>query len=75
MLKNNKIKFISLEFKEKPKKLKIKGLKNDVIEENNLRFMFSGDINELLNSVSSLDIVDIKIEEPSLEEIFMHYYN
>ncbi len=39
-----------------------------------LSFMFSGDISELISMVASRKIVDLTIEEPSLEEIFMHYY-
>jgi len=41
---------------------------------NGLSFMYSGDINELVSSLSSRKIANITIEEPSLEEIFMHYY-
>lgn len=39
-----------------------------------LMFMFSGDINELLQSLSLLKIENLSIEEPPLEEIFLHYY-
>lgn len=41
---------------------------------NGLSFMYSGDINELVSSLSSHRISNITIEEPSLEEIFMHFY-
>lgn len=37
-------------------------------------FLFGGDIKELLHAVSSMAIEDIWLEDPSLEEIFMHYY-
>ena len=40
-----------------------------------VKFLFSGDINRLLSALSNRDIADMTIEEPSLEEIFMHYYN
>jgi ABC-2 type transport system ATP-binding protein len=33
-----------------------------------------GDINLVLNKFSGLDIADILIQEPDLEEIFLHYY-
>lgn len=39
-----------------------------------IRFMYNGTVNQLINSFSKLEIADIFIEEPSLEEIFMHYY-
>jgi ABC-2 type transport system ATP-binding protein len=39
-----------------------------------LSFMFSGNINELVALLAGKKIVNLTIEEPSLEEIFMHYY-
>lgn len=42
---------------------------------NSAMFMFSGDINDLLRAIASVRILNLTIEEPSLEEIFMHYYN
>lgn len=41
---------------------------------NALTFMYSGNIAELLSSLRSYQPDDMTIEEPSLEEIFMHYY-
>jgi ABC-2 type transport system ATP-binding protein len=40
-----------------------------------VRFLYSGEINRLLALLSSRNIADMTLEEPSLEEIFMHYYN
>ena len=37
-------------------------------------FIFKGDINELVRKLSCRDISDIIIEEPSLDETFMHFY-
>lgn len=37
-------------------------------------FLFSGNIKDLLSAVNTLPIYDITITEPSLDEIFMHYY-
>jgi len=42
--------------------------------DNVLSFMYSGDINELVGLLGGRKIVNLTIEEPSLEEIFMHYY-
>jgi ABC-2 type transport system ATP-binding protein len=41
---------------------------------NILSFMYSGDINQLVNNLAGRKIINLTIEEPSLEEIFMHYY-
>jgi ABC-2 type transport system ATP-binding protein len=38
------------------------------------KFLFNGDIKKLLYELSQKDIKNVLIEEPSLEEIFMHYY-
>jgi ABC-2 type transport system ATP-binding protein len=41
---------------------------------NIISFMYSGDINELTGLLSARSITNLTIEEPSLDEIFMHYY-
>jgi ABC-2 type transport system ATP-binding protein len=47
----------------------------DVRKENgSLRFMFEGDLQALLSALTRLPLVDVIIEEPTLEEVFMHYY-
>lgn len=43
----------------------------DGIEED---FVFKGNLNELFAGFAGHDISDIVIEEPELDEIFMHYY-
>lgn len=37
-------------------------------------FVFKGDLNQLFAGFAGHDIEDIVIEEPELDEIFMHYY-
>lgn len=37
-------------------------------------FIYRGNVNEFLQSLSGHDISDIVIEEPELEEVFMHFY-
>jgi ABC-2 type transport system ATP-binding protein len=37
-------------------------------------FVYTGPINDLLKIIESLEIEDISINDPSLEEVFMHYY-
>jgi ABC-2 type transport system ATP-binding protein len=50
------------------------GVTNVVVENNTLSFFFKGDINAVLQKISSIQVADLTIEEPTLEEIFMHYY-
>lgn len=42
--------------------------------DNTLKFFFKGDINEMLSIIGTHNMSDVLIEEPTLEEIFMHYY-
>lgn len=37
-------------------------------------FVFTGDIRELIHKLDGMKVEDVLIEEPSLEELFMHYY-
>ena len=41
---------------------------------NVLSFLYSGNINDLVHYLSAKKINNLIIEEPSLDEIFMHYY-
>jgi ABC-2 type transport system ATP-binding protein len=51
------------------------GILSPKIQGNELHFMFAGRINDLLSSLKSEKVVDVLIEEPTLEEIFLHYYD
>ena len=50
------------------------GVTNLQAEDSSVHFFFKGDINLVLRKVSALQVSDVSIEEPTLEEIFMHYY-
>lgn len=39
-----------------------------------ISFLYSGDINVLINKLSEIDVTDLSVSEPDLEEVFMHYY-
>jgi len=38
------------------------------------RFFYKGDINAVMRKLGAVTVSDVTIEEPTLEEIFMHYY-
>ena len=38
------------------------------------RFFYKGNINTMLSLINQQEVSDLTIEEPTLEEIFMHYY-
>ena len=50
------------------------GISNLGTDGNTVSFLFKGNINLILRKISDIEIVNVWIEEPSLEEIFMHYY-
>ncbi len=37
-------------------------------------FLFAGDVNAIVQRISTEKLKNLTIEEPDLEEIFMHYY-
>jgi ABC-type multidrug transport system, ATPase component len=57
-----------------PASFDLPGVTNVVAENGSVHFFFKGDINAVLQKVSSMKVADVTIEEPTLEEIFMHYY-
>lgn len=42
--------------------------------EDSISFLYTGNIKDLISTVNTLPITDMTIREPSLEEIFMHFY-
>ena len=50
------------------------GVTNVQTDQDTVGFFFKGDINLVLQKISGLHVTDVTIEEPTLEEIFMHYY-
>ena len=51
----------------------LKGIR-DLKEGSTTSFLFSGDMNLLLNKLAQGNVSDLSITEPDLEEIFLHYY-
>ncbi len=52
----------------------ITGVSNMTRENGALSFLYKGDINVMAKLISEKEISDVTIEEPTLEEIFIHYY-
>jgi ABC-2 type transport system ATP-binding protein len=50
------------------------GVTNIQVENGSVDFFFKGNINTVLHAINDLQVTDLTIEEPTLEEIFMHYY-
>jgi ABC-2 type transport system ATP-binding protein len=56
------------------RRYEIDGVSNFAKENGVVSFLFKGDINVMAKLIAEREISDVTIEEPTLEEIFMHYY-
>jgi ABC-2 type transport system ATP-binding protein len=52
----------------------IPGVTNLEQHDDTVRFFYRGDINAVMRSLAEIKVSDVTIEEPTLEEIFIHYY-
>lgn len=75
-LQENSYKRFSIEAKSVLNKdeFNINGVSSFEIKNNTAYFIFKGNINTIMKKISELELRNISIEEPDLEEIFMHYY-
>jgi ABC-2 type transport system ATP-binding protein len=53
---------------------KFPGVVNRIVKDNCIEFLFNGQIDAVIKKLYEYKIINIWIEEPQLEEIFMHYY-
>lgn len=56
------------------KKLILPGASNLICEDGKTTFMYQGESKELLTALLQVEAREVKIEEPSLEEIVLHFY-
>jgi len=54
--------------------LDIEGIVEFETEGREARFTFTGDYNDLFAALANRRIVDVEIDEPPIEEVFMHFY-
>ena len=52
----------------------LEGIRDRVDVDKTVSFLYSGDVNILLERLLAGHITDLNISEPDLEEIFLHYY-
>lgn len=52
----------------------LEGVSTVKVSKNSVSFLYNGEINKLLSSLSTLPLTDLTISEPTLEEAFLHYY-
>ena len=56
------------------KRFAVAGVSNLTKDNGGLKFFYKGDINQIMRLILEKEVSDVTIEEPTLEEIFMHYY-
>ncbi len=71
-LGNTGVKRVSLYGTEKAPELP--DIKDCRIDAEGVKFLYGGNVKELLAYLSELDFEDISISDPDLDEVFLHYY-
>lgn len=56
------------------KQFEVPGVTKLVQEDHFISFLFKGNINPIMKKIAEMEIRNVWIEEPSLEEIFLHFY-
>lgn len=59
---------------DETKSLEIPGMQKFIQDGKFVSFIFKGNINLLIEQLAKLELSNLLIEEPSLEEVFMHFY-
>ncbi|PGS50176.1 ABC transporter ATP-binding protein [Bacillus sp. AFS041924] len=57
-----------------PNFLNLSGVNNIEVKGKTISFIYKGNINKVLKKIAEIEIENLWIEEPDLEEIFLHYY-
>lgn len=75
-LQENSYKRIKIETKSAVGKeyFSIRGVSDLKVKDNSVSFIFKGNLNSIMKKIAEVELQNISIEEPDLEEIFMHYY-
>jgi ABC-2 type transport system ATP-binding protein len=75
-LRANTYKKIKMELKNSDDKafINFPGIMNRSVHDNCIEFLFNGQVDRVIKKLYEYDVKNIWIEEPQLEEIFMHFY-
>ncbi len=52
----------------------LEGVSDLAVTNHTVSFLFRGHVNDLTGLLAKLDLLDLQVVEPDLEEIFLHYY-
>ena len=75
-LQENSYKRFSIETKSPvgAEAFQIDGVSNLETKGSEIKFIYRGNINTVMKKIAGIELRNISIEEPDLEEIFLHYY-
>jgi ABC-2 type transport system ATP-binding protein len=75
-LKENNFKRIKIETPSNLDKtfFEMAGVSKLEFDGKSISFLFNGDINKVIQRLAQTEILNLSVDEPDLEEIFMHYY-
>jgi ABC-2 type transport system ATP-binding protein len=75
-LKNSAYKRIKLELAQDadPEHFRLDGVNELTKQGNTVHFLYKGDLNLVAKKIAEVKIANLWVDEPDLEEIFMHYY-
>ena len=75
-LRENAVKNVSLTFRSPADAagFTLEGAQNLEIAESGASFLYRGPVGTLLGDLAKRPLVNVDISEPTLEEIFLHYY-
>lgn len=75
-LQADSYKRVSVETREKlsPEKLGLAGVSDFSCKGTEASFIYRGSLNAVVHRLAQLDLANLSITEPDLEEIFLHYY-
>lgn len=74
-LRDNACKRVRFTAAEPVASFTVEGATDVTLDGGSVSLLFRGDCNRLLAELSKLRLTNLDITEPSLEEIFLHYYN
>jgi len=57
-----------------PSRFELEGVSDLTQVNHSVSFLYRGRVNSITKVLAEQDLVDLSVEEPDLEEIFMHYY-
>jgi len=50
------------------------GITNLIVKDASASFIYRGNVNAIVRKLSTMELINVSITEPDLEEVFLHYY-